>query len=664
MMKIACGPRAWLVAVGFAVVLGFAYANALNAAFVFDDEPAIVNNVSIRRLGDLGTVLTPDTGMGSTQDGRPLYNLSLALNYAVHGLWRPGYRIGNLLIHLVSCCLLFDIVRRIVVLARPDGGDASPQAISWLAAAAAMIWAVHPLHTHVITYAAQRAEALAAMFILAAFDAAILALDRGSFPAAAVAAACGVAGGLSKETTAAILPLVAAFDWAFRNRLAAGGAADHGRRLRISLYAGLALNLATLAAVRLVIGGRGDTAGFATAPLDAHLLTQARGLWIYLEKILWPHPLVLDHGYGLVTRAADVWPQVVATFVAAAVILVGFVLRPRAFFPLVAAAILLSPSSAVPVAMQTIAEHRVYLASSAIVALVVAGLGAWLAARGAANLVVAVCICVVIACVCRTIVRNRDFATATSLWAQNVRDCPENPRGLKNLVGLLIRDGERYDLAEAAYRGALAQPLLAEQAAAGLGDVYRQTGRLAEAQRAYSSVVGASPRLSLPRLTALVGLGTTLVRLQSPQEALERLAVALDPRWDQVRMPPDDRWKLVGRGRAAWAAACRAVGDDAVATESMSAAKAVAAEHGVAEALARACDELGEFATAAQLWEPLAAADPALLANLAVSRMQAGQPEAALAAFEEAVRRFPDDPGMRANLDRARQLIRSSSPSP
>jgi len=664
MMKIACGPRAWLVAVGCAVVLGFAYANALDAAFVFDDEPAIVNNVSIRRIGDLWTVLTPNTGMGSTQDGRPLYNLSLALNYAVHGLWRPGYRIGNLLIHLVSCCLLFDIVRRIVVLARPDGGDASPPAISWLAAAAAMIWAVHPLHTHVITYAAQRAEALAGVFILGAFDAAILALDRGSFPAAALAAACGIAGGLSKETTAAILPLVAAFDWAFRDRLAAGGAADRGRRLRIALYAGLALNLATLVAVRLVIGGRGDTAGFATAPLDAHLLTQARGLWIYLEKILWPHPLVLDHGYGLVTRAADVWPQVVATVVAAAVLVVGFVLRPRAFFPLVAAAILLAPSSAVPVAMQTISEHRVYLASAAIVALVVAGLGAWLAARGAANLFAAVCICVVIACVSRTIVRNRDFATATSLWAQNVRDCPENPRGLKNLVGLLIRDGERYDLAEAAYREALAQPLLAEQAAAGLGDVYRQTGRLAESQRAYSAVVGGSPRLSLPRLTALVGLGTTLVRMQSPREALDPLAAALDPRWDQVRMPPDDRWKLVGRGRAAWAAACRAVGDDAAATESLSAAEAVAAEHGVAEAVARACDELGEFAAAARLWEPLAASDPALLANLGVSRMQAGQPDAALAAFEEAVRRFPDDPGMRANLHRARQLIRSSSPSP
>ena len=181
------GLRAWMVGAVTALLLVAGYCNGLDAAFVFDDEPAGVNNVSIRRLGDLWTVLTPNTGTGSTQDGRPLYNFSLALNYALHGLWRPGFRIGNLLIHLLNACLLFDVVRRITALTRPAEDVLSQQATSWLAVAAALIWAVHPLHTHVITYAAQRAESLAGMFILAAFDAAILALDRGSFPVAAVA---------------------------------------------------------------------------------------------------------------------------------------------------------------------------------------------------------------------------------------------------------------------------------------------------------------------------------------------------------------------------------------------------------------------------------------------------------------------------------------------
>jgi hypothetical protein len=242
-----------------ALLLTGGYANGLNAAFVFDDEPAIVDNTSIRSLWPLWPVLTPATGMGSTQDGRPLYNLSLAVNYAMHGLWRPGYRIVNLLLHLLNACLVFDITRRLQAVSHPDRDGMAERRDGWLAAGVALLWAVHPLHAHVVTYAAQRAESLAASFILGACDAAIVALVHGSAGAAAIAAVCAVGGGLAKETTAAILPLVGGFHWAYRDRLPATLAAG-GRRLAVVLYAGLALNLLTLAAVRYGLGGRGDTA--------------------------------------------------------------------------------------------------------------------------------------------------------------------------------------------------------------------------------------------------------------------------------------------------------------------------------------------------------------------------------------------------------------------
>jgi hypothetical protein len=138
-----------------------------------------------------------------------------------------------------------------------------------------------------------------------------VALVHGSAGAAAIAAVCAIGGGLAKETTAAILPLVGGFHWAYRDRLPATLAAG-GRRLAVVLYAGLALNLLTLAAVRYGLGGRGDTAGFNTAPLTAHLLTQARAIWLYASRVIWPATLVLDHGYGLVERLDEVWPQVLA----------------------------------------------------------------------------------------------------------------------------------------------------------------------------------------------------------------------------------------------------------------------------------------------------------------------------------------------------------------
>jgi hypothetical protein len=175
----------------------------------------------------------------------------------------------------------------------------------------AVLWAVHPLHTAVNTYVIQRAESLAAVFILAAFDAAIVALSRGSLAAALVAGLLAILGAMAKETSAAILPLVVAFDWAYRERLRC--AAARGSLVRPVLYGGLVLNLVVLALLGFLLGGRGGSAGLTTASVAAYALTQCRALWLYLGTLLWPATLVLDHGEGLAAGVGDVWPYVIAT---------------------------------------------------------------------------------------------------------------------------------------------------------------------------------------------------------------------------------------------------------------------------------------------------------------------------------------------------------------
>jgi hypothetical protein len=75
--------RALWLAGGGLVLAGFAaYGNSLGGPFVFDDVPAIMGNPSIRQLGSLGAVLAPELDGGLTVSGRPLVNLSLALNHA------------------------------------------------------------------------------------------------------------------------------------------------------------------------------------------------------------------------------------------------------------------------------------------------------------------------------------------------------------------------------------------------------------------------------------------------------------------------------------------------------------------------------------------------------------------------------------------------------
>jgi len=101
------------------VVAGLlAYATSFSNPFLYDDQTAIVKNAQIRTLSPLSEPLTPprDTPVA----GRPLANLSLALNYAYGGLDVASYHVTNLALHLLVALVLFGIVRRTLAGASED----------------------------------------------------------------------------------------------------------------------------------------------------------------------------------------------------------------------------------------------------------------------------------------------------------------------------------------------------------------------------------------------------------------------------------------------------------------------------------------------------------------------------------------------------------------
>jgi Flp pilus assembly protein TadD len=532
----------WVTGIGAitATLLALGYANALDGAFVFDDEVSIVENSSIRKLWPLADVLATKAEGGRTHDSRPLLNLSLAIDYAVHGLWRPGFRIMNLMIHLVNTLLVFDVARRILRLAGLSNRDAP-----LLSAITALLWTVHPLHTAVNTYVIQRAESLAALFILAAFDAAIVALSRGSLAAAVGAAAFAIVGATAKETTAAILPLVTAFDWAFHDRLSAAGS---DRRVRPILYVGLALNPVVIFGLAAVLGGRGGSAGLTTASVVGYALTQCRAIWLYLGRFLWPATLVLDHGEGLATGLAEVWPFVVATTALVVGVAIGFWRSPRAFFPLVAATVLLAPTtSIVPVKTQTIAEHRMYLPAAFLmgglvtaVASVATSLGCERRRTGCRLAGIAMVAAITTASVGRTIIRNRDFATAATLWQQNVRDCPANERGFTNLVAAIIREGRFAEATPLARQAVEAHPER-ERNWLNLGRILAEQHRDREAVGAFTEAIRRAPG----EADARINLGIVLSR--GDAEAIDAAIAVLD---EAIRLRPDLAKGWLARGMA------------------------------------------------------------------------------------------------------------------
>ena len=88
----------------------WAYSNSFRGVFVLDDVRAIVQNETIRSVTAIEEVLSPPPR--STVSGRPIANLSFAINYAISALDVRSYHVLNLLIHLGCALTLFGVVRR------------------------------------------------------------------------------------------------------------------------------------------------------------------------------------------------------------------------------------------------------------------------------------------------------------------------------------------------------------------------------------------------------------------------------------------------------------------------------------------------------------------------------------------------------------------------
>jgi len=175
-----------LLASGIVVLAALAaYHNSFSGPFFFDDTSAITANSTIRHFE---SAFSPSPKNATF--GRPLINLSFALNYALGGMKVWGYHALNLLIHTLAGLTLFGIVRRTLasrlatrgfqisnlkskIVESPATAQSEisnlrfemPQA-TLLALAVAVIWVVHPLQTEAVTYISQRAESLMGLFYL------------------------------------------------------------------------------------------------------------------------------------------------------------------------------------------------------------------------------------------------------------------------------------------------------------------------------------------------------------------------------------------------------------------------------------------------------------------------------------------------------------------
>jgi tetratricopeptide (TPR) repeat protein len=522
--------QAWLAGAVIVSATLAVYHGIFSVPLLFDDFNGITLNPTIRHLWPPWEVLRTPQGTGSATEGRPLANLSLAINYAIGGSNPAGYHLFNLLVHVLAALTLFGVLRRMLA---PRWATAALP----LAFAAALLWAVHPLQTEAVTTIVERTELLVSLFYLLTLYGFIRGVESGASRAAAnrwfvlagVACFCGMA---SKEVMVSAPLLVLLYDRSF----VAGSFREAWRRRRW-VHLSLGGTWAVLVVLRLATPGRGATGGFnqGMSPWQ-YALTQCRAIVHYLRLSFWPNPLVLDYGTDLVQHLGAVLPQALFLLLLLGASALALRQKSAAGFAGICFFAILAPSSSfVPLTTQTAAEHRMYLPLAAVIAVVVCGVYAVLPAFRRKSRALPLGIALLAAAAglgFTTLRRNQDYRSAVAIWTDTVNKMPNNPRPHDNLANALLETG-RVQEAVNQYVAALRIDPNDAQAHYNLGGVLLDAGRVDEAIPELQAAVHDAPGFSW----AHDNLGSAYARVGRFPEALEQYAEAVraDPSHAQAR---------------------------------------------------------------------------------------------------------------------------------
>lgn len=162
----------WIPLLAIAIIL-VVYWPGLHGGFFFDDTSNILEVEGVRLSAFDTDGIRRALSSGTTGIlGRPISQLSFALNHYFTGFDPFAFKTTNLFIHCLNIVLIFAIARRILSGAYPNF---TPRTASLLAGVVAFIWGIHPIQLTSVLYVVQRMTSLSAFFLLAALFTHILA---------------------------------------------------------------------------------------------------------------------------------------------------------------------------------------------------------------------------------------------------------------------------------------------------------------------------------------------------------------------------------------------------------------------------------------------------------------------------------------------------------
>lgn len=366
------------------------YSNTFSFPFHFDDVPNIVENNRLREFSNFW----PPSGT------RYMGFLSFAINYSFDGLNVFGYRLVNIIIHIVNGLLIWWLIVltfKLPIMENSDMPVLRQTDISQLIAiTSALIFVSHPVLTQAVTYIVQRFTSLSTLFYLLSivFYIKVLLLRikvKDKFEESSVFSTSiltfyllslfsAVLAMKTKEISFTLPFIIMLYEFMFSGNFIKG----YGQQIRTRvLY--LIPFLLTLFIIPLSIAGTDKPAGDIIGELSeamhetvdisrgVYLLTQFRVIVIYIRLLFLPINQNLDYDYPLSHSLFE--PKTFSSFVfllAIFIFAIYLFVRSRktgsgygllASFGIFWFFVTLSVESSIIPIRDVIFEHRLYLPS-------------------------------------------------------------------------------------------------------------------------------------------------------------------------------------------------------------------------------------------------------------------------------------------------------------
>jgi len=479
----------------FLIVCFLIYGNSLKNDFVFDDRTLVVENSLIKDVGNIPQILGIFYGKLYY---RPIRNLSYLIDYSFSALNPVGYHASNILYHSIVVFLVYLISMFLV-------GNFK------IAIIAAILFAVHPVHTDAVTYISGRRDILSTLFFFLGFYyfLKLRAVFRIKYVVLIVISYFLAI--LSKEM-AITLPLVMfLYDYYIRFKsdkaLISGFSfireviKSIGYVLNRYKYFYIPLTLSSLYIIYhyVFVIGISHKLNWYGGSAISNFATVGKIWGYYIKLLFFPLRLNADYSYNAfpVAKSYLEGSVVLSIFVIIFIFWFSLFLLNRNKYKIYAFCILFYFLTLLPVSHiiphhELLAEHYLYLPSFGFCLLLGLILGKDFKTKLFKNAALGILIILIMGYSTRTVIRNRDWRNEEVFWQKVTQTTPECVRAHDSL-GVVYKRKGLYVKALSEYKKALEIDPRYSKVHYNLGSLYEEQGMIQKAIDEYNKAIKLNP---------------------------------------------------------------------------------------------------------------------------------------------------------------------------